>query len=239
MAEALSMHTTLLSQVLGGRKCLTEEQASRLCGYMSLSALESDCLLKLVQLERAGTRELKAMHERHLKQLRDRAKEAKARVPEATELSEADRAVFYSSWQYGAVRLLTSIPRFQSVQEISARLGLPGARVREILDFLVSRGLCARRSGGEYVRTARNTHVEASSPLAVRHHQNWRAKALELCERAGPDDLSFTAPVALAERDLPKVREILLDAVSRIAKLIEDSPSEEVAYLAMDWIKMR
>ena len=50
ISMALKMHTTLVRQVLNGRKCLTEEQASRLCGYMGLNSLETDYFLKLVQI---------------------------------------------------------------------------------------------------------------------------------------------------------------------------------------------
>jgi uncharacterized protein (TIGR02147 family) len=238
IAAALKMHTTLVSQVFNGRKCLTEEQASRLCDYLGLDGLEGDCFLKLVQLERAGDESLRARFRRHLKQLRAQAKEAKSRVPEATELSEQDRAIFYSSWQYSLVRLATSIEGTQTVPELSSRLSLSRARVNEILGFLVARGLCVRDQNGRYRRTEKNTHVEASSPLAVRHHQNWRAKALELLEHADADDFSFTAPVSLSRKDIPKVRERLLDAISEIAKTIENSGSEELVYLGMDWIKV-
>ncbi len=238
VAQALKMHTTLVSQVFRGKKCLTEEQASRLCAYIGLDHLESDYFLKLVQLERASDESLRATYQRHLKQLRSQAKEAKSRVPEATELSEQDRAIFYSSWQYSLVRLMTSIDGFQTAQEISARLSLPVSRVHEILGFLASRALCVRDRDGRYRRSEKNTHVEASSPMAVRHHQNWRTKAAELLERADSDDLSFTAPVSIARRDLPKIRERLLDAISEIAKTVEKSGSEQLVYLAMDWIKI-
>lgn len=237
IAVALGMHTTLVSQVMNGRKCLTEEQAARLCGYMGLTSLETDYFLSLILLERAGTSELKRIYQRQLKASRSQGKEAKSRVPEAKELSEQDRAIFYSSWQFSMVRLLTSIERFQKMEEIARRLDLSISRVKEILDFLVSRGLCKESRQGHYERTEKNTHVEARSPLAVRHHQNWRAKAIELQERMGTDDLAFTAPVSISRRDMEKVRTILLDAISDIAKVVENSPAGEVAYLGIDWIK--
>ena len=46
ISQALRMHTTLVSQVFAGKKCLTEEQASLLCQHMGLNPLESDCFLK-------------------------------------------------------------------------------------------------------------------------------------------------------------------------------------------------
>ena len=238
ISTALGMHTTLLSQVVTGRKCFTEEQASRLCGYMALSPLETDYFMALILRERAGTADLKGIYLRHLVALRGQAKEAKSRVPEAKELNDSDRAIFYSSWQYSLVRLLTSLNRYQRPEEIARRLNLSISRVKEILDFLVSRGLCNETRDRRYERTGKNTHIEARSPLAVRHHQNWRCKCLELHERMAADDLAFTAPVSLSRKDLDKVKAILLDAISGIAKVVEHSPAEEIAYLGIDWIRI-
>jgi uncharacterized protein (TIGR02147 family) len=205
---------------------------------MGLNALETDYFLKLVQIERAGLESLKEVYRRHLEQLRLQANEAKSRVPEAKDLSTQDRAIFYSSWQYSMVRLLTSIERFQTPTEISRYLNLSVSRVGEILDFLTSRGLCKEMRDGKYERTERNTHVEARSPLAVRHHQNWRNKSIELQERMTSNDLAFTAPLSVSQKDAQKVRSVLLDAISEISKIVEKSPAEQVVYLGIDWIKM-
>lgn len=239
IATALKMHTTLISQVFSGRKNLTEEQASQLCNYLSLNVLETDYFLALVQKERAGTENLKRIYDRRLQEYREQANSASSRVPKAKKLSEQDRAIFYSSWQYSLVRLLTSIDGTQTEIEIANHLKLPPARVREILEFLYSRGLCTKSNEGKYSRTEKNTHVEAGSPLAVRHHQNWRMKALALQERMTLDDLAFTAPLSVAKNDIVKVRAILLEAISAVAKVVEASPAEEVVYLGIDWIKYR
>ncbi len=237
VSEALCMHTTLLSQVLNGRKSLTEEQATKLCDYMKLNLVETDYFLKLVQLERAGSEELKNIYARHLKQIRNQANEISNRVPESKELNSQDRAIFYSSWHYSMIRLLTMIKGKQTAEEIAIHLGISISRVQEVLSFLASRGLC-RITNGKYVRTEQNTHVEARSALATRHHQNWRNKSIELHEKMSSDDLAFTAPVVLANKDIPKIRKLLLETIAEISSVVEESPAEEVVYLGIDWIKM-
>lgn len=99
-----------------------------------------------------------------------------------------------------------------------------------------NRGLC-RLVNGKYIRTELNTHIEARSALAVRHHQNWRTKSLEFLESMSTDDLAFTAPIALAKKDVQKIKKIFLEAITEISTIVEDSPSEEVIYLGIDWIK--
>lgn len=237
ISQELKIHSTLTSQILNGKKCFTEEQAARLCAYMRLNTLEADYFLKLIQIERAGTEQLKNTFRRHLLQLRLEANEVKNRVSPAKELTEADQAIFYSSWQYSLVRLMTSIDKFQNAEKIAQYLSLPISRVQEILDFLASRNLCVE-TRGNYRRSEKNTHVSANSPLALRHHQNWRNKVIELQEKMKLEDLAFTAPVSLSFDDVAKVKAILLDAIGEISKLSDGSPAETVAYLGIDWIRV-
>lgn len=233
----LGVHSTLISQIFNGKKCLTEEQSAKLCDYMGLNSLETDYFLKLVQIERAGTYQLKALLTRQLREIKFQANDIKSKVPDAEKLSEQDRAIFYSSWQFSMVRLLTSLPRFQTKEKIAFHLNLSVSRIQEILDFLTTRGLCTEHKG-KYLRTEKNTHVESSSQLAIRHHQNWRAKSIELQERMTREDLVFTAPISISNKDIPKVRKILLEAISEISKIIEKSPEEEITYLGIDWLKI-
>ncbi len=51
-------------------------------------------------------------------------------------------------------------------------------------------------------------------------------------------DLAFTAPIVLSAKDIPKVRKILIETISEIAKIVEQSSSEELMYLGVDWIKI-
>ncbi|MDO9183168.1 MAG: hypothetical protein Q7U04_12205 [Bacteriovorax sp.] len=52
------------------------------------------------------------------------------------------------------------------------------------------------------------------------------------------EDLAFTAPVSIAKKDIPKIKKILLEAITEISKVVEDSPSEEIVYLGIDWIQI-
>jgi uncharacterized protein (TIGR02147 family) len=237
IALTLNIHTTLVSQIFSGKKCLTEEQAIRLCHYMSLNSLETDYFVKLVQIERAGNEPLKSLFKRHLKQLQLQSSQIKERVPATKLLSEADRAIFYSNWQYSLIRLLTSIPELRTIEKISARLDLPISTVQEVLDFLTSRRLC-REQDGQYHRTDKNTHVESDSHLSIRHHHNWRVKSMSLQEQMKKEDLAFTAPISVSKADTENVRKILLNAISEIAKIVEKSDAEDVVYLGIDWIKI-
>lgn len=238
IAEALRMHTTLLSQIMSGKKCLTVEQAAILCEHINLSNAESDYFLLLVQKERAGNHKLKSIFERHIQSLKSQIKQVRNHVPESVAMTESDRALYYSSWQYALIRLATDIEKFQTADAISRQFSIPLERVNEILDFLKAKKLCQEVKKGHFKRTAKNTHIEAGSSLSVRHHQNWRTQSARLLEKMRDDDLAFTAPISLSTDDRAKIRHLLLDTISKIGKTVQDSEPEEIVYLGIDWLKV-
>src|ERR1039457_3217815 len=64
IAEHLSIHTSMVSQVFGGEKHLTFEQACGICNYFGFTELETDYFIALVQLDRAGTPEARGKCQR-------------------------------------------------------------------------------------------------------------------------------------------------------------------------------
>ncbi len=234
LALALGMHTSHLSQVMGGLKNFTEEQAAGVAEYLGLNMRESEFFLLLVQRERAGTTALKKILERRLQELRKESQEVKSRVPNSSvELDEGQRALFYSHWHYSAIRLLSSVPGMD-IESLADRLGVSRSRVQRVLEFLLETGLCRRDEKGSLGMGTANTHIEASSPLVTRHHGNWRLRALEVMESQNPKNLHFTSPLVCSREDFERIRRMCLDHISQVAKVVGDSPSEELYCLQMD-----
>ena len=59
IASYLNVHSTLISQVLRGSKDFTLEQAFKVAEFFALNRLDTDYFLTLVQLEKAGSHDLK------------------------------------------------------------------------------------------------------------------------------------------------------------------------------------
>jgi len=233
LSKALGVHTTLISQVQNGRKDLTMEQASLLCDYLKLNTMEADYLISLCQLARAGNESLKKIILKRVKEIRKKSKEIKHRISSSHELSDEDKAIYYSTWHYSYIRLLTSIKGLQNVKSICDKTNLSKTKVEKILSFLVNKKLC-KKVQGKFLRTDQNTHIDPKSMLINRHHQNWRARSIELLEREQESFLSFTSPLTIAERDIPKIKELLIKNISEISKVVKDSPCEKVVYLGID-----
>jgi uncharacterized protein (TIGR02147 family) len=237
MAAQMRVHSTLLSHVFRGSKELTSEQACALASFLKLGELDTDYLLALVEQNRAGSRELKAAVARRLFQLKERHSQLEHRVPGARTLSGEERTVFYSQWYYSAVRLAASLPGMLDAESIAGRLGVPRELVRDALAFLLGAGLLKQQGNG-YQLAAKRTHLGAASPLAAAHHRNWRVQAMSRYEKMAPRDFAFTSPMTLSQKDAARVRELLVDVVAKVAKLVEPSECESLRLLNIDWLEV-
>jgi hypothetical protein len=187
-----------------------------------------------VALDRAGTPRLKAFLLTKLTAIREQSSELVKRLESKQVLSDNAKGIFYSDWTYTAIRQLTAIPRFTSVEKISASIGLPAPEVRRVLDFLVEHGLC-KVDGNQYMIGAQSTHLPASSPWVNVHHRNWREQAIHALKKPEPDALFYTCPLTMGEADAPKVRELAIRFIEEVNKVVDPSPSERLYCLNVDW----
>lgn len=238
ISQHLGVHSTLVSHVFRGTVELNLEQAASLSKYLGLNELEGEYFLGLVQLARAGSAELRAMLNRRLDQLRTQSIEVSKRIQARRQLDEKDKALFYSEWFFSAIRLLCAIPGFQDPDHIAAHLGLGKNVVHHAVEFLLETGLCQIKDG-KLEHAVQTTHVPADSPLASRHHKNWRLKAMENYSRLATSELAFTMPVALSQQDATKIRKILVDYIQEIDQVFEQSPSEKLYCLNIDWFHVK
>lgn len=238
MALHLRIHTTRMSQIYRGKEHFSPEQAADLCLYLGLNQTETEYFLCLLQLERAGSKSLKQALHRQLQGYRRNSQEIVHRVQRDKVLSEEEKSVFYSDWIYSGVRLATSLKEFQTLDSLSARFEIPREKLRGILDFLVSTGLCMIE-GDRYQMGPRSTHIEASSRLVNRHHANWRLKALSNHETLNERELAYTCPVSLSASDHVGIRKSLLDFVEGFNKRVSAStPEQKLSCLCIDWFEL-
>jgi uncharacterized protein (TIGR02147 family) len=238
IALHLHVHPTLVSQVLNGQRDFSVEQIHRLCSYLGLPPLEADFLILLLQHERAGTNELKKYYRTKIEELRKSSLKVANRLKEHVTLSDYERAIFYSSWLYMAVWLLTSIDDGKTIDAVSERLSISRARASEILTYLKNVQLCSEKNG-VYQMQSQHIHVEFGSPFLARHHTHWRLKSLERIEDLTEEELMFTSPFSVSKRDFGKIREEVIKLIKNTSAVIKDSPAEDIACLNLElfWIK--
>lgn len=234
MAKSLNVHSSLISQIFKGSKHLTVEQACGVCKLFDLTEIETDYFLALVQFDRAGTEDAKKKFQRDLQSLRARSLSLRARTRVDKELTEAEKAIFYSQWYYTAVALLPFINGYGTAQSIAEKLQLDLTLVRQALEFLVANGFCVEKED-KIVGGHAHTYLTDHSPMINRHHMNWRVKAFERINARVGGELYFTMPLTISTTDATLVQKKMVDFLEDIRQLVVKSKSEQLFCLNIDW----
>ena len=237
IAEFLGIHPTLLSQIISGSRIFTDEQVFLLGEYLGLTDLESDYVFLLHQIANTQNKKFKEKLVRKKEELKAKSVNVGERLEKEKVLSDEEKALFYSSWQYSGVRMLTTLEGGRTKEEISERLGLDKKQTSEILDFLVRTGLC-RLEKGRYHPHISRTHVDKNSPYYKQHHTNWRIKSIQKLDRGGEGDLTFTAPLTVSLEDFEMLREEMVKMIQRVSNVVKDSPAEDVFCLNLDFFRI-
>ncbi len=237
LALHLGVNSVVISQILKGDRDFTLDQGYEVAEFFTLTELEREYFLLLIQFARASTARYRTHIKNQLQEIKSRSKELKSRVPQAKEFSEEAKAMFYSNWYFIAVSLVTGIKDFRSIETISERLQLPRTLVRKTMDFLLTHRLCVQGKNGFEIGP-RITHLESTSQLVNRHHTNWRIKAIEKMQVFDPEELFYTGPMLISQSLQGEIRKRLVQLIQENIKLLKDCPDETLMCLNIDWFKI-
>lgn len=234
LAAAARCNTAYVSQVLNGSGQFSLEQAERISRFLNHSMDEKRYFLLLVELERAGSSELRSYFLEQIQQIHNERQVLKNRLAFKNTLSLEDQTSYYSAWYYTAVHLLITMEEFQTVHRLAQHLNLPISRIQEILDLLVRCGL-AIQEGERFRAGTVSIHLGADSPMLSKHHVNWRMQAVNDLDRGNrTNSLHYSSVVTVAEGDIPKVREILLSAIEQVRSIIRESKEDRLYCYTLD-----
>ena len=239
IAKAVGVSSTLISHVLSGKKWLTSEQGFKLAQHLELSELEGDYLQYLIQLERAGHHEIRKFWRQKIEEMRKQAAQLQTHMRPDRELTEAEKAAFYAHPLYSAIRLFTSLhERGATPEQIASRFDISRAQALSMLRFLVETQLC-KEQDGFYILGAQKTYLEPGSPHLLKHHANWRLRAIRRSENLTPDELMYTAPISISKKDFEALRAMTVDFIKLSLAKVHASEPDEIACLNIDlfWIQ--
>ena len=239
MAAYLEITQPLMSQILSGDKSLNLEQADLLAEYLQLRDDEKEYLFILVQIERSGRVSLKKYFNAKRDKLKKKSLEISSVISPEKVLTDNERSLFYSSWMMQAIRLLTSIPEYQvqTVQKITKALGLSKRQVEDVLQFLIESGLCIKKNDRIEIG-AKSTHLENTSQHLIRHHTNWRLKAIQSFENPTEEERMFTGPMTISRKDYEKIQTEILKLLSGLYKTVASSDAELLVCLNIDFFQV-
>lgn len=238
LAQATRVHASFLSQVILGRKKLSLEQAALASKYLEHTKLEREYFFTLIQLDHAGNPTLKEYWDEKLNTLELEKENLGKRFSRHKQLTIDQQALFYSSWIYSALRVSTDISGSQTLTQIIGRFGISREQAIAILNFLVHTGLCKEKNGNYSIGES-HLHISNDSPFVVKHHTNWRIKAIQAMDNREPNELFFTAPMSISTQDFKNFRERLNLFVKDIVENAKTSKAEELSCLNIDFFKFK
>lgn len=238
MAQFISVHPSLLSQVLSDSKNISLEQAQLICEYLGFTKPETEYFLCSVQLQRAGTVKLRAYFKDNLNQLKESSIELSERVRQDRQLTEEEKSIFYSHWLYAAIWLQTSFSKGQSLDEVIEVFQVTRERATEILHFLVETQLCVA-ANGKFVMGPQSIHLARGSVHLTKHHTNWRLRAIESSDRIQAEEMMYTAPISVSKADFKKIRGRLADVIKEVTDVAIQSEAEELACFNIDFFLIK
>lgn len=234
LVEAMRISTSLFSQILKGEKNLSSEQGLEAAAFFGFGDKETDVFMLMIELGRAGSVKLQARLKDKIQILQSEAKSISARVPKDVVLSDVDKATYYSSWLYTGVRNLLPTPAGKELKTIAEKLGVPLEKVDTAIQFLIEVGLCERKNGQLYYKQG-FTHLDSTHPMILRHHQNWRQRAISKMDFYKDPHVHYTSPMSLSAEGAQKIRDYLRANIKEIINLSREG-SPEVGYcLNIDW----
>lgn len=236
IAKAANCQLAYLSQIFSGPYELSLEQGLGISRFLQLNEMEQEYFIYLVLIARAGTTDLKKFLSNRANAIREEALKVSTQVKDAP-LSEADQILYYSSWQYSAVHLITAISEYKTVEQIANRLQIPVQRTKKILDFLKDRNL-VQIHNGSYTPKNNISHLTGQSNLISKHHGNWRLKAAAAAELGLTDNLQYSSCMTMSNEDAIKVKEILLEALKKSHDLVRKSNDEDIFGFNLDFFKL-
>ncbi len=239
LARVAGTFNSYISKVLNYDGHLTLEQAQEISSYLGHSEKEKQFFFLLLQKGRAGTRKLQDYFSNELDKMKAEQLQLSRNLKSEKKLSAEIESRYYSQWLFSAVDVALMVGGLSRKEKIAAYFGVPLARVSQALDFLVEHGL-AEVHGGEYRTSSQHMHLASDSSNIIKHHLNWRVKTIERLQNEMPagEDLHYSVVASLGEKDLVKLRKMIVDFLKEANSFIDASPSEVVCAIGIDLFEL-
>jgi uncharacterized protein (TIGR02147 family) len=234
LAAASGVSSSLISQILGGEKSLTPDQASDAVDFLGLSEIESEYFHLMVEKDRAANPRYREKISKKMLAVQKQSLKIGTRVPRNKELNDQQKAIYYSSWLYTGIRNMTAISGLQQANSIAEHLRCEPQLVTKILRFLIENGLC-REENNLVTYGPASTHIDKESPFVNKHHQNWRFQAINTMEKRRDGDIFFTSPMSLSKAATKEIEKMIPQFIQSVMKISGPSESEQTQCLNIDW----
>lgn len=237
VASLCGCDRTYLSQVLNGKAELTPDHLVQFSDSIGLSEEEAQYLMMVLLRDRSGSATSRKSLDTKIEKLKSKALAVSQIVKreKTKEISEAQRTQYYSTWQYGAIHILTSIPALQTAQAISDKMQLPQNTTIRLLKDLIEMG-AVRKEKDRYIHAGGDVYLTRDNPQLHAHHLSWRMKAVE--RTMFPDEIHYTNIYSISQKDVEKIRHQILQLIEEQRKIVRDSGTDVAGVFCLDFFTL-
>lgn len=230
LASACRCKTSYLSQVLAKPDVhLTADHVMGAARFLEMSQGESEFFLNLLHIDRSASRELADFYRRKNDRILEENRSVRKRLNiELEEMSEEHGYLYYSSWIYSAIHILTTIPKYESAITIAKRLRISIDQCLDVLNKLQIMGLV---EGRDSKWKPCNQTIYSSDQLSLIHHRNWLLYQASKMPQPTRDVFFYTDVVSMSRDDFTRIKSQLHGWIQKFRATVKQSDAEEIFLL--------
>lgn len=202
--------------------------------FFGFDEITAEYFVLLIQRQRADTPALKNFWQKRLAEIREKQMSLAKLHEEDREISDSEKAIYYSNWYYSAARIALFLPENRNVDSLAKILNLSRGKTAKILDFLI-RTKIVKNENGIYVPTTMGTSIGDSSEFLNNHRRNWRDRARIKFVEAGPSDYFSSMPMSMSKTDAEWFTGEIRNLLTSLFERLKESPNEVTRCLNIDW----
>lgn len=231
LAKTLNYSETMVSHILSGREFFDLKKAPIINNFLCHSKMESRYFVYLIEIDRASTQELKS----HFMQIIDEIKKDYEFLNEnvhITDIEDNVKNIFTKSWHPIPIHILTQLPQYRTVEQISNALSLDTSIVKKTLDLFVKNKML-KYSNGNYIPKENDGKFNLILPSQSEVHRIWREHSMRVDKQEKivhqKNKIKQTILLTTSKENEPKIAQIFIDAIKKVTTLLhEDSQNNKI-----------
>lgn len=240
LSKSIGCQRSYLSRVINSNLNLSSDHVFKLNQFLNLDDLQSQALYLMVEYERSGLSEYKEKLTKEITTLRNKYLDLKNKVKSKEVLINdinTYQSIYYSSWIYSAVHMITSIKEFQTITAIADHLKLNEKLVLSILQTLKEFKLVEKDNDHWIWRTG-DTHLAKEHSLNAIHQQNWMHQALVDIHSRSEDSIHYSIIQTISKEDFQLLSQKIVQWISQYSKISTPSKPEDLICFRVDFFKV-
>ncbi len=239
IASYLGITPQQVSKVLNENTHLTLDQSAKLISYLDLSGIEGKYFLGLVELARAGSLELREIVQERLDEYKMQWESPTRTGIEKKTHTLEEMEVYFSSYLYDAIDLITTLEKYQTPGAISQYFNISKKKTLEILSILVKLG-ALKKEGDKFIPTGELEWLELPKNIAKINTTNWRNRAIASLDYDEEVNNHQTLNFTVNRKAIPKIKKHIFDSMLDMSdKYLKEGNTDMICAICVDLFEIK